>query len=165
MYKDTKEHVQSCDKYQRRLNVCVEELLHPNLTSTMWNRVCVDVVHMPKGVGGNKYLVVAREDVSGWLEARAIRKANSQTVAKFLEEDVFARHSCPTMFVVDGGSENKGFVDELCARLRVEKHTVTPYHPQANGVVESGHKQLVDGLSKLCSTSPGKWPNFLSAIL
>ena len=36
---------------------------------------------MPKGVGERKYLVVAREDVSGWPEARAIRKANAQTVA------------------------------------------------------------------------------------
>ena len=42
---------------------------------------------------------------------------------------------------------------------------MTPYHPQANGVVERGHKQLVDGLSKLCSASPGKWPNVLSGIL
>ena len=165
VYRDKKEHVQTCDECQHRLNVLVEEVLHPNITSTMWNRVCVDVVHVPKGVGGSKYLVVAREDISGLPEAKAIRKANSQTVAKFLEEEVFARHGCPTMFVVDGGSENKGFVDELCVCLRVEKHTVTPCHPQANGVVERGHKQLVDGLSKLCSASPGKWPNFLGAIL
>ena len=165
MYRDTKEHVKSCDECQRRLNVRVEEVLHPNLTSVMWSRVCVDVVHMPKGVGACKYLVVAREDVSGWPEARAIRKANLQTVAKFLEEDVISRHGCPTSIVVDGGSENKGIVDELCAQLRVAKHTVTPYHPQANGLVERGHKQIVDGLSKLCSRSPGKWPNFLTAIL
>ena len=165
VYRDTKEHVQSCDKSQRRLNVRLEEVLPPNLTSTMWNRVCVDVVHMPKSLGGCKYLLVAREDVSGWPEARAIRKANSQTVAKFLEEDVFVRHGCPTMFVVDGGSENKEFVDELCARLHMEKHTVTPYHPQANGVVERGYKQLVNGQSKLGSASPSEWPNFLSAIL
>ena len=87
VYRDTKEHVQSCDECQRRLNVRVEEVLHPNLTSTMWNRVCVDVVHMPKGVGGSKYLVVAREDVSGWPEARAIRKANSQTVVSRVSVD------------------------------------------------------------------------------
>ena len=165
VYRDKKEHVKSFHECQQRLNVRVEEVVHPNLTSVMWSRVCVDVVHMPKGVGACKYLVVAREDVSGWPEARAIRKANSQTVAKFLEEDVFSRHGCPTSIVVDRGSENKGIVDELCAQLRVAKHTVTAYHPQANGLVERGHKQIVDGLSKLCSRSPGKWPNFLTAIL
>ena len=86
----------------------------------MWSRVCVDVVHMAKGVGAYKYHIVAREDMSGWLEARVICKANSQTVAKFLEEDVFSRHRCPTSIIVDGGAENKGIVEELCAQLRVE---------------------------------------------
>ena len=90
--------------------------------------------------GSHKYLVVAREDVSGWPEARAIRKANSQTVAKFLEEDIFSRHGCPTSIIVDGGAENKGMVEKLCAQLRVAKHTMTAYHPQANGLVERGHK-------------------------
>ena len=59
-------------------------MLHPNITSTMWERVVIDIVHMLKGTGGHKHLVVAKEDVSGWPEARAIRKANSQTVAEFL---------------------------------------------------------------------------------
>ena len=48
IYRDTKLHVQSCDECQKRFNVRVEEVLHPNLTSTMWDKVCVDVVHMPR---------------------------------------------------------------------------------------------------------------------
>ena len=36
---------------QKHFNVRVEEVLHPNLTSTMWDtdKVCIDIVHMPKG--------------------------------------------------------------------------------------------------------------------
>ena len=102
----------------------------------MWHRVLVDVVHMPKGVGEHKYLVVAREDVSEWPEARAIRKANDLTVTNFLKEDVFARHGCPTSIIVDGRSENTGKVDIICDQLRVKKHIITAYHPQANGVVQ-----------------------------
>ena len=121
---------------------------------------------MPKGVGKRKYLVVAREDVSGWPEARAIRKANPQAVATFLKQDVLARHGCPTSIIVDGGSENKGEVDSICDQLTIKKHTVTAYHTQANGVVERGHKQLVDGISKACSRrSPAKWPEYLNNVL
>ena len=94
--------------------------------------------------------------------ARSTSKANSQNVAEFLEEDVFVRHGCPKTLVVDGGSENKGVVDDLCKQLRIWKHTVTAYHPQANGIVERGHKQIVDGLAKACS-SPEKWPRFLTS--
>ena len=121
---------------------------------------------MPKGVGERKYLVVAREDVSGWPEARAIRKANTHAVGTFLKEDVLARHGCPTSIIVDGGSENKGEVHSICDQLRIKKHTVTAYHPQANGVVERGHKELVDGLSKAGSgRSPAKWPEYLNDVL
>ena len=80
----------------------------------MWQKGAVDVVHMPTGVGNLKYIIVAREDVSRWPEARTIQKGNPETVAKFLEEDMFSRHSCPLQLVVDGGPENKGIVYELC---------------------------------------------------
>ena len=76
----------------------VEEELHPNLTPAMWLKVHVYVVHMPMGVGRRKYLFVARKNVSGWPEARPIRRANAATVADFLCEDVFTRHGCPTSF-------------------------------------------------------------------
>ena len=121
---------------------------------------------MAEGVGERKYLVMAREDVSGWPQARAIRKANGHAVATFLKEDVLTRHGCPTSIVVDGGSENKGEVDSICDQLRIKKHTVTAYHPQANGVVERGHKQLIDRLSKACSRrSPAKWLEYLKDML
>lgn len=58
---------------------------------------------------------MAWEDVLGCPEARAIPKANSQTVIKFLDKDVFVRHGFPTSIVVDGGSENKGLDNELYA--------------------------------------------------
>ena len=39
------------------------------------------------------------------------------------------------------------------------------YYLQANGIVERGHKQLGDRLSKACSQHPVKWPNYLTAIV
>ena len=46
------------------------------------------------------------------------------------------------------------------------KHIIIAYHPKAKGVVERGHKQLVDGLSKACSgKSPAKWPEYLNDVL
>jgi hypothetical protein len=52
-------------------------------------------VHMPNS-GGYKYIVFARDDLSGWVEGRALTAANSKNIAKFLYEDVIARHGCPT---------------------------------------------------------------------
>ena len=104
--------------------------------------------------------------MSGWPEARALRKATTQAVADFLHDEIFARHGCLTIIFVDGGSENKGMVDDVCNLYSIKKHTVTANHPQANGIVERGHKQLVDGLSKAwVKDSIKKWPEYLVLIL
>jgi hypothetical protein len=50
----------------------------------------MDVVHMPNGVRGKRYIVVARDYLSGYVEARALPDNNSGQVSKFLEEVVFA---------------------------------------------------------------------------
>ena len=60
----------------------------------------------------------------------------------------------------------KGVVDDVCNLYSIKKHTVTAYHLQANGIVERGHKQLVDGLSKACTKdSIKKWPEYHVPVL
>ena len=93
IYCNAAQYVKSCDECQHHINIRVEKELYPNLTSTMWHKVHVDLIHMPKGTGECKYIVVTLEDVSGWLEARAFRKATAQAVADFLCKEILARHS------------------------------------------------------------------------
>ena len=59
---------------------------------------------------------------------------------KFLWEDIFCRHRTPWKVVMDGGPENKREVKALLAKLGVKKVTVSAYHPQANGMIERGHR-------------------------
>jgi len=115
--------------------------------------------------GGYKYIVFARDDLSGWVEGRALTSATSQTVAKFLFEEVFARHGCPRKIVVDGGSENKGFVASLLEACLVKRVEISAYHPQANGLVERGHDAIVTALSKYCKGSRNEWFRYLPLVL
>ena len=78
----------------------------------MWDKIGVDIVVMPRSREGS-YLVLARDDLSGWVEGRAIDEANSYNVSKFLYEDVICRHGCPRRIVLDGGRENMGKTKEL----------------------------------------------------
>ena len=47
---------------------------------------------------------------------------------------------------------------ELCALWQVDQTHTTPYHPQANGVVERGNRVLGDALRAL--TPPGSSTRF-----
>jgi hypothetical protein len=69
---------------------------------------------------GKNYLVIAREDLSGWVEARALGNANLASVAKFLWEDVVCHHRCFGRLVIDGGLENKGYVTTFIEKYGIE---------------------------------------------
>ena len=97
---------------------------------------------------GYRFLVVARCDLSGWVEAKPLRTLSFRAVADFLWEDI-CRHSCFGKLIIDGGSENKDAVAELAERYGIKKVVVSAYHPQANGMIERGHRPIINALLKM----------------
>ena len=87
LWEDCSGYVRSCEQCQRRAPRHEEEALHPTCVLGLWQKVAVDVVHMPHRANMN-YLVVARDDFPGWLEARALHAANSSAVARFLYKEI-----------------------------------------------------------------------------
>ena len=71
-------YVETCEPCQRQSLYREVEPLNPTWTSTIFNKVGVDIVHMPKGVGQKHYLVVARDDFTNWVEARALHARSQQ---------------------------------------------------------------------------------------
>lgn len=67
--------------------------------------------------------------------------------------------------VIDGGSENKDAVAELAGRYGVKRVVVSAYHPQTNGMIERGHKPIVDALSKISAGGSTNWVRNLPAVL
>ena len=159
LYEDSAAYVRTCDSCQRRSTRREKEALVPT-----WQKVAVDVVHMPLRENKN-YLVVAHDDFSGWPEARASSAATSMAVARFLYEDVICRHGCFQRLILDGGPENKDVVDDLAQRYRIWRIVTSAYHPQANGMVERGHQPIVDGLAKMTDGGRYNWVRNLHAIL
>ena len=148
LHEEVKSYVQTCEECQRRDPSRPEEALHPTWVAVLWQKVGLDVVFVPP-CEGFKFLVVARCDLSSWVEAKLLRTLSSRAVADFLWEDVICRHGCFGKLVIDGGSENKDAVAELAERYRVKRVVVSAYHPQANRMIERGHKPIVDALSKM----------------
>ena len=62
-----------------------EEGLHPTWSVSVWDKIGVDIVYMPASKEGS-FLMLARDDLSGRVEGRAIDAANSFNVSKFLYE-------------------------------------------------------------------------------
>jgi hypothetical protein len=165
MYEDVAAYVKSCEECQRRARIRYEEPLHPTWSTIVWEKVGVDVVFMPESTEGYKFIVFARDDLSGWVEGRAIKENTARNVARFLYEDVICRHGCPQRIIIDGGSENKNVAEALLEHYQIQRTVVSAYHPQSNGLVERGHDPIVNSLAKYCSKEPGKWVQYLPLVL
>ena len=161
MYDDVVKYVKSCEECQRRARIRYEEPLHPTWSTIVWEKIGIDVVYMPNSAG-YRYIVFARDDLSGWVEGRALAKATSKNVAKFIYEEVICRHGCPKRIVMDRGTENLDLTKDLLEKHRIRQTLVSAYHPQANGLVERGHDAIVNALAKYDKST---WKEYLPLAL
>ncbi|MBW0504716.1 hypothetical protein O181_044431 [Austropuccinia psidii MF-1] len=130
--------VKSYKSCQKRSHYHTKEEGKISLTSTSFERVSMDAVHV-KALN-LKYLVVARYNFSGWPETVLI-KLTAASVSEWLTTEFIFRYGAPKE-VTDGGPE---FCKELQDAVRKEGSKIrvtTPYYPESQGMVERGHKQL-----------------------
>ena len=49
----------------------------------------------PQTQAGNRYVVVVTDMMSRWVEAKAVHKADTDTIIRYLEEELFPRWGYP----------------------------------------------------------------------
>ena len=65
----------------------------------------MDIVYMA-GRNGYEYLGLRREDLSSWVEGRAMRNPTIKNIAAFIFEDIIYRHGVPGELRSDNSPEN-----------------------------------------------------------
>ena len=110
--------------------------------------MAIDVIYMLI-YRGKSYIVVARDDFSGWVEVKVLSNVTSAHVAKFLWEDVICRYGYFGYLIVDGGPENKDLIIEMTTRYGIKRIVILAYHAPANGMIERDYQQIKDALAKM----------------
>ena len=100
--------------------------------------VCVDIMGpLPETGKGNKYVLVAADCFTKWVEAYGIPNQEAVTVAVKLVDEMFCRFSPPEQVHSDQGRQFESILlKEVCNLLQIKKTHTTPYRPQGNGMVE-----------------------------
>ncbi|GJY85029.1 reverse transcriptase domain-containing protein [Tanacetum coccineum] len=85
---------------------------------------------------GNKYILVAVDYLSKWVEAKALPTNDARVVVKFLKS-LFARFGTPRAIISDRGTHfcNDQFA-KVMLKYGVTHRLSTAYHPQTSGQVE-----------------------------
>ena len=159
LYRDIDKWLKTCRQCQLRAPNRTAEELHPTLENPSWSKVGLDVVYMPQDAGFSK-IVAMRDYLSGWLEAKAIKSADSQSVAPFIFYWI-TRFGLMGQLICDNRPENKWLMQELIKRYRIKNVRIASYHSLANGLVERGHQPVLNALSKLAE----KWVKNLILVV
>ena len=147
---------------------------NPGLGSTMSNvnerlkRFSLDIVNMPQGRGGNKFIFTLLDLSTGWLEAFALTAATSQNILNKIENNIIPRYSEGLVLICDGGTE---FTSKLMKKTITANgcklYISTNYWPNSNPV-ERAHRTLVSLIKIILldkQWSKEKWPLALPEAL
>lgn len=79
---------------------------------------------------GNRYILVAGDYFTKWMEVYALPDQEATTVAKKLVEEFFWHFSVPDQLHSDQGKQFEShLISSICELLQVKTLCTTPYHP------------------------------------
>ncbi|GJR11444.1 reverse transcriptase domain-containing protein [Tanacetum coccineum] len=91
---------------------------------------------------GNKYILVAVDYVSKWVEAQALPTNNARVVVRFLK-GLFARFEVLKALISDRGTHFcNSQLEKALLKYGVTHKISTPYHPQTNGQTEVTNRAI-----------------------
>nr|GFA89827.1 protein NYNRIN-like [Tanacetum cinerariifolium] len=97
----------------------------------------IDFIGPFPSLRGNKYILVAVDYLSKWVEAKALPTNDARVVCKSLKS-LFARFGAPRAIISDRGTHfcNDQF-EKVMLKYGVTHRLSTAYHPQTSGQVEA----------------------------
>eukprot|EP00253_Pinus_taeda_P010386 PITA_10386 len=159
--RDSKAYVKQCDSCQRtgRPIISNEMLLKPQVLIDPFEQWALDFVGpINPPSNGKRYIIVCMDYVTKWAEAKAVRKATKDTMVTFLFEEIIVRYGVPRQIVTDQGTQfTSKLVRDLTEKYKIKHRKSTPYHPQANGQVESTNKFLENIMTKTVQLNRRDW--------
>ena len=120
----------------------------------------------PASSKGHKYILVAIDYFTKWVEAIPLKEVNQKDIIDFIEEHIIFRFGIPETLTTDQGTVFTGKrVTQYAESRSIKLVNSTPYYAQANGQVEAANKVLISLIKKHVGQKPKNWHETLSQVL
>jgi hypothetical protein len=167
--KDCFNYVRKCHKCQvhsDKVNAPPTPLF--NLASpwpfAMWGIDVIGPVN-PKASNGHRFILVAIDYFTKWVEASSYALVTQKVVKRFIEKDLICRYGLPEKIMTDNAQNFNGkMIVELCTKWKIKHSNSSPYRPKMNGAVEAANKNIKKIIQKMVVTYKD-WHEMLSFAL
>ncbi|RDY12557.1 Gypsy retrotransposon integrase-like protein 1, partial [Mucuna pruriens] len=133
-----------CQIHADHINVA-PSILH-NMTSpwpfSMWGINVIGPIE-PKASNGHRFILVAIDYFTKWVEATSYSTVTHNVVVKFIKRDIICRYGLLAHIITD---------NELCEQFKICHHNSMPYRPKMNGAVEAANKNIKKIVQKMMVT-------------
>ncbi|GJV48116.1 reverse transcriptase domain-containing protein [Tanacetum coccineum] len=167
IYKDAHELVKNCDSCQRQGKISQRDEMPQNFIQVceifdVWG---IDFMGPFLSSRGNKYILVAIDYLSKWVEAKALPTNDARVVVKFLKS-LFARFGTPRAIIRDRGTHfcNDKFA-KVMSKYGVTHRLSTAYHSQMSGQVKVSNCGLKRILERTVRENRTSWSDRLDNAL
>ena len=141
-------------KVTRHVTPPIGEFIVPN---KRFEHLNLDLVTLPRS-NGFKYLLTAVDRFTRWPIAIPLVDISAQSVCEAFTYGWIAHFGVPATITTDRGSQfSSATFQQLTKVWGVKVLMTTPYHPEANGLVERLHRRLKEALIALGNDHPEEW--------
>ncbi|GJV13465.1 reverse transcriptase domain-containing protein [Tanacetum coccineum] len=153
MHRDAREMIRTCNDCQihRPVPRNPQQPLTPITAPWPFYKWGIDIAGpFPEGPGKVKFLIVAMDYFTKWIEAKAVATITGNQVKKFVWDNIVCRFGLPGEIVSDNGKQfsDNPFKD-LCDKLNITQGFASVKHPQSNRLVERANRSLGEGIKAL----------------
>ncbi|KAG0441027.1 Gag-Pol polyprotein [Dictyocoela muelleri] len=118
---------------------------------------------LPKSYSNYKFIIMAIDTCTSWIEAKPSKSKTSNAVAEFIINEIIVRHGPPKNIISDNGKEfTANIIQKICDIFKTRKSFVSSYNPRSNGSIERCNQTLLHKLSKLFNGIWCEWDEFLA---
>ncbi|VFQ92783.1 unnamed protein product [Cuscuta campestris] len=169
MRKDCEEYLRKCPTCQQFKNMPGRPATNYTPISSVipFSRWGIDIVGaLPKEVGQARWIVVAIDYFTKWVEAEPLAGITGRQMIDFFGTNILCRFGVPKQIISDNGTqfEEAEFQDFL-KTWGIQHTKVSVAYPQANGQVENVNRTIISGIKKKLLSEGSKWVDELPRIL
>nr|GEY19841.1 reverse transcriptase domain-containing protein [Tanacetum cinerariifolium] len=168
MHKDARDMIRKCNDCQihRPITRHPQQSLTPITAPWPFYKWGIDIAGpFPKGPRKVKFLIVAMDYFTKWIEAKAVVTITGGQVKKFVWDNIVCRFGIPDEIISDNG---KQFADnpfkDWCDKLNITQRFASVKHPQSNGLVERANRSLREGIKARLGEGNKNWVEELPHI-